>query len=483
VSRRLAALGALVVGLVVAGSAQAGAVPWEFVDLEPLKGTFSYAVDVNLAGQATGVMTDESGSAPVSRGFFYDPKTGLADIGDLGGANTSVVALNDNGVVTGTSQTDKGEVHAFLYTPGVGMRDIGAGVFPSDVSDAGMVIGRLGSNSHAFSWTDAGGFQDLGPGIVHGVGTPGTLFGSRNGSPGVFAGADFAAFVPIKTGDALDGNVFGQSVGKLSEPDGERAFVWDGDSYVMPTAPGVVSSVGQSINNAGTIAVHGTDADGNAVPLLFDPPYDSPYGSFDGSGGFTKFLDYAAVDDVGHLAGAGRLADGEVHGFVMTPYFPLQAGSAVSILLEGLDSNDPFRTMAERTLSHFSHGVSETGCFQMKQLSETLSVADGTHFTAAQRAATGDALAAVLEMGECRNALPIAPTTVPHIFSRKNERMQFTVRLVRPHRIHVIVEAPPAAKVVALNVPKKRAKERVRITLVARRLLDGGATPATVTVR
>jgi len=482
VPRRLAGLGALVLTLVLAASAQAGAVPWEFVDLQPPNGTLSYAFDVNLAGQATGVMTDESGFAPVYRGFFYDPKTGLVDIGDLGGANAFAVALNDHGVVTGTSQTEKGAVHAFLYTPGVGMRDIGTNVFPSDVSDAGTVIGRLGSNNHAFAWTDAGGFQDLGPGTVHGFGTPGTFFGSRGGSPGVFAGTDFAAFVPIKTGDALDGNVFGQSIGKLSEPAGDQAFVWDGDSYVMPTAPGVVSSVGQSINNGGTIAVHGTDADGNDVPLLFDPPYDTPWGSFDGSAGFTKFLDYTAIDDVGHLAGAGRLADGEVHGFIMTPYFPLQAGSAVSIRLQGLYSDDPFRTMVEGSLSHFVNGVSETGCFQMKQLRKTLSVADGTHFTAAQRSAAEDALAAVLEAGECGNALPVAPTTVPHVFARKNERFQFSVRLVRPHRIHVIVQSPSEANVVALNVPKKKVK-KVKITLVARRLLDGGATPATVTVR
>ena len=133
----------------------------------PLKGTFSYALDVNLSSQATGVMSDESGFAPVYRGFFYDPQTGLVDIGDLGGANTFAVALNERGVVTGTSQTDTGAVHAFLYTPGVGMRDIGANAFPSDISEAGNVIGRLGANNDVFYWSDAGGFEDLGPGTAN----------------------------------------------------------------------------------------------------------------------------------------------------------------------------------------------------------------------------------------------------------------------------------------------------------------------------
>ena len=42
--------------------------------------------------------------------------------------------MNERGVVTGTSQTDTGAVHAFLYTPGVGMRDLGVGVFPEPTS-------------------------------------------------------------------------------------------------------------------------------------------------------------------------------------------------------------------------------------------------------------------------------------------------------------------------------------------------------------
>ena len=35
-----------------------------------------------------------------------------------------------------------------------------------------------------------------------------------------------------------------------------------------------------------------------------------------------QVLDITAIDDVGRLAGAGRLEDGQVHGFVMTPAFP-----------------------------------------------------------------------------------------------------------------------------------------------------------------
>ncbi len=322
----------------------------------------------------------------------------------------------------------------------------------------------------------------------------GGIYGSRDGVPGRWNPAGgFTPFravpAPYEQGDALAGNIFGQATGRFTGAGGDTAFGWDGSGYLFPALhlfpalPGIVSSSGQAINDAGVISVLGADADDKGLPLVFDAPYDQARGNLDGASEFVQVLDITAIDDVGRLAGAGRLEDGQVHGFVMTPDFPGQASSAVSILFQGLAPEDPFRTMSERALSGFGHIVNETGCFQMKQLGKTLSVANGTHFTPAQRSAAQDALAAVLETGECGNALPIAPTTVPHVFARKNERMQFSVRLVRRHRISVFVEAPFEAKIVALNVPKKKVQGTVRITLVARKLLDGGATPVTVTVR
>ena len=231
------------------------------------------------------------------------------------------------------------------------------------------------------------------------------------------------------------------------------------------------------------IAVHGIDADGNDLPVLFHAPYDLASGNLDGQSEFVKILDITAIDDVGHLAGAGRLQDGQVHGFVMTPGFPLQAGSAVSILFQGLDRDDPFRTMAEQTLSTgFAHVVNETSCYQMKQLRKTLSFVD-VPWTNPQREAAASALATVLEAGECANALPIAPTSLPHIFSRKNERLQLSVRTSRRKRVSVFVHDPPGANVVAVNVPKKKVKGTVRITIVVRKLLHGGPTPVAVEVR
>ena len=43
-------------------------------DLKPPKGTLSYAFDVNLSGQATGVMTDQSGFRARRPRFFLRPR-------------------------------------------------------------------------------------------------------------------------------------------------------------------------------------------------------------------------------------------------------------------------------------------------------------------------------------------------------------------------------------------------------------------------
>jgi probable HAF family extracellular repeat protein len=469
---------------IAAGSA-AAASPYTVTEFRPPNGTFSYAFDVNLAGQATGVMTDESGFAPVYRGFFYDPDAGLVDIGDLGGANTFAVALNEKGVVAGTSQTDTGAIHAFLYTPGVGMRDIGGDAFPSDISDSGAVIGRIGSNSHAFFWTAAGGFQDLGSGTARRFDTAGDFYGSRDNLPGRWTTrSGFTPLgplpVPFTKGEAVAGNIFGQTTGRLTDGDGDAAFAWSGPGLDALLAE---RATGQSINNAGTIAVHGEDADGNDVAMLFDPPYDRPRGNLGGQSDFVKILDITAIDDVGHLAGAGRLADGQVHGFVMTPGFPQQAFTAESILLQGVAVDDPFRTMVERVRRALDDDVNETSCYELVRLRKALTASSRTPFSTAQRDAALKALASVASAADCKSRLPIAPTTLAYVFTRKNERVRFSVRLARPHKIKVDVGSPPGANIVAVGVPKKRVKGTVHITLLARRVLAGGATPVAAIVR
>jgi probable HAF family extracellular repeat protein len=78
--------------------------------------------------------------------------TNLVDIGSLGGGDTSVFGLANNGWITGMSHTGTSALHAFVYRNGH-MRDLGelpayhdAGAY--GVNEAGHVVGTLGAHPH-----------------------------------------------------------------------------------------------------------------------------------------------------------------------------------------------------------------------------------------------------------------------------------------------------------------------------------------------
>jgi probable HAF family extracellular repeat protein len=68
----------------------------------------------------------------------------VTDLGTLGGASSSGVALNNNGQVIGTSTTSSGATDAFLYSNGT-MTDIGNWT-PSAINDAGQIVGTNSQN-------------------------------------------------------------------------------------------------------------------------------------------------------------------------------------------------------------------------------------------------------------------------------------------------------------------------------------------------
>ncbi len=131
---------------------------------------FSVAA-INDAGQVVG--TQQSGGT--SRAMLSNPSGGAEDLGTLGGASSWAYGINATGQVVGASLTPTGDRHAFLWTPGEGMRDIGtlAGATSSTargINDLGQVVGestfpRVGppeAETHAFLWSLDQGMQDLG---------------------------------------------------------------------------------------------------------------------------------------------------------------------------------------------------------------------------------------------------------------------------------------------------------------------------------
>ena len=80
-------------------------------------------VEINDAGQIIGSYSAPGGQ---SHAFRYTTGFGLRDLGTLGGLASAPTGLNDKGDVVGSSTLADGSTHAFLWTAGDGMEDITA---------------------------------------------------------------------------------------------------------------------------------------------------------------------------------------------------------------------------------------------------------------------------------------------------------------------------------------------------------------------
>lgn len=130
----------------------------------------TYAVDVNNAG-AIAILDQTDG-----RSYSRAADGTLTDIGDLGGGGTRATAMNDNGMIVGSSQTAAGHTHPFAWTAATGMVDLaGTSLEPvgwgeaTDVNDSGQVVGRselTNGAEPAFYWSASEGFV-----VIDGLGT------------------------------------------------------------------------------------------------------------------------------------------------------------------------------------------------------------------------------------------------------------------------------------------------------------------------
>jgi probable HAF family extracellular repeat protein len=237
----------------------------------------------------------------------------FTDLGDLpGGAdNSAAFGINSLGQVVGSSATTAivdGAVvargHAFVWTSGAGMQDLGAGA--GDLSEAtginasGQIVGSYYTHapisgdaigSHAVLWTGSGGFQELGhlPGDDSSNGSAINVHGQVAGDSRVFSaqGSIDRAFIWSASdgmqylGDLPGGtdvsyargiNDNGQVVGTSSATGGSRAFLWTKEAG-MQNLGGLLGgsgfSSGTGISNSGAVIGYATPQGGGSHAFLW----------------------------------------------------------------------------------------------------------------------------------------------------------------------------------------------------------------------
>ena len=240
--------------------------------LPPGNYQYSYAYAVNDSGKAAGAAYQ--GQSSQAHGFFFNG-TSSVDIGDLGGANTSPTAINNNDRIVGYSTTAGAVDHAFVYANGT-MTDLGTlgghYSYGNAINNNNQIVGGSYTDAadsvfHAFI-SDGTNMTDLNSLVTSkaagwvfseadGINDNGVIVGTGNlaGQPHAFM------LKPLLSGDAnADGKVDFADLLTLAQNYGNTAANWEqgdfnGDAMVnFSDLLALAQNYGGQINLASTFA-------------------------------------------------------------------------------------------------------------------------------------------------------------------------------------------------------------------------------------
>ena len=318
----------------IGGWPESRAVFWrggQIVNLGTLGGYESFAGTVNSRGQVTGIALNAVpdpysifyslfyglGNGTQTRGFLWDDKHEMQDLGSLGGPDAASQNINERGEVAGFSYTSYNPnpsgfptIDPFLWEPPTGrhpngkMIDLGSlgGTFGGEgdgvaLNNSGQVVGSSNLAGdiyfHPFLWSKPGPMRDMG--------TLGGNFGTAN------AVNDAGAVVGWAT-NAGDQALF--------------AFLWrNGIMTNLGVLPGKLCSYAHQINAEGQVTGSSDDDcnDGNSHAFLWEN--GGPMVDLNDlvSGADMTLGGATGINDRGEITGTGVLANGDVHVFLLIP--------------------------------------------------------------------------------------------------------------------------------------------------------------------
>jgi uncharacterized membrane protein len=169
-----------------------------------LTGRFD-VVGINNAGQITGEIYQPA--TATWKAYFYDPRTGFEETGDLpdaAGGSHYPADIDASGVIVGNSLDGNFNSRMFLWTHADGIRPIGnpdQSLTAWAMNDRGTVVGFRDESSdfHGIAWNERDGVIDLETSLVNPPvsSPPFTVFPQSVNNAGCIVGSPAALLIPV----------------------------------------------------------------------------------------------------------------------------------------------------------------------------------------------------------------------------------------------------------------------------------------------